>query len=109
MTVQVDDVNNVAQVQQDITTLLRARHHLVGPVSSSQGQRNGRRNPARGLGLGGGFGRPVEVDRKGQPYYIRPPISRAYDAQHRNVYSRVDPCGQPGGAEGRRRQQTSGG
>ena len=66
MTVQVDDVNNVAQVQQDISTLLRARHHLAGPVSSSQGQRNGGRNPARGLGLGGGFGRPVEVDRKGQ-------------------------------------------
>ena len=51
---QVDDVNNVAQVQQDVTTLLRARHHLAGPVPSSQGQQNGGRNPARGLG--GGFG-----------------------------------------------------
>src|SRR6266516_223317 len=29
------------------------------------------------------------------PFLIAP-ISRACDAQHRAVYSRVDPCGQPG-------------
>src|SRR2546427_2694639 len=39
---------------------------------------------------------PHKVDRKGQPYYIRPPIDSACDAQLRNVYSRVDPCDQPG-------------
>lgn len=57
--VQVDDVNNVALVQQDITTLLRTRHHISGSVPSSQGQQNGGfgggGNPVRGLG-GGGFG-----------------------------------------------------
>jgi ABC-type antimicrobial peptide transport system permease subunit len=52
--VQVDDVNNVAQVQQNITTLLRTRHHLTGSVPSSQGQQNGSGNPLRGLGGGGG-------------------------------------------------------
>ena len=31
--VQVDDVNNVAQVEQNITTLLRTRHHLTGPAT----------------------------------------------------------------------------
>lgn len=54
--VQVDDVNNVAQVQQNITTLLRTRHHLRGSVSSSQGQQFGGGNPLRGLGGGGGGG-----------------------------------------------------
>lgn len=55
---QVDDVNNIAQVQQDITTLLRARHHLRGPAPSS-GQQNGS-SPAGGnpaIGLGGNPGR----------------------------------------------------
>ena len=36
--VQVDDVNNVALVQQNITTLLRTRHHLTGPAPSSTGR-----------------------------------------------------------------------
>src|SRR5205823_8098728 len=36
-----------------------------------------------------------KVDRKGQPYYIRP-CHPTPDAPHRTVYSRVDPCGQPG-------------
>src|SRR6266480_5675257 len=40
------------------------------------------------------WARPWHVDRKGQPYYIRP--HHTPDAQHRPVYSRVDPCGQPG-------------
>src|SRR5206468_10364347 len=31
-----------------------------------------------------------------QVAHIQPPIDRAYDAQHRVEYSRVDPCGQPG-------------
>lgn len=52
--VQVDNVNNVAQAQQNITTLLRTRHHLRGSVSSSQGQQFGSGNPLRGLGGGGG-------------------------------------------------------
>jgi macrolide transport system ATP-binding/permease protein len=67
--VQVDNVNNVAQVQQDITTLLRARHHLRGPAPT-QGQQNGSfgsgGNPAAGLGGnpvrgfgGGGSGNPA--------------------------------------------------
>jgi putative ABC transport system permease protein len=43
---QVDDANNVAQVEQEITTLLRARHHLRGPAPS-QGQ------PTGGFGAGG--------------------------------------------------------
>ena len=48
--VQVDDVNNVAQVEQNITTLLRTRHHLTGSAPSSQGQQFG----GPGLGIGGG-------------------------------------------------------
>ena len=46
--------------------------------------------------------RPIRVPARvnptvseGQPI-IRPPIGRTCDAAHRNVYSRVDPCGQPG-------------
>ncbi len=51
--VLVDDVNNIAQVQQNITTLLRTRHHLSGAApSSSQNQRNG----GLGAGLTGGAG-----------------------------------------------------
>src|SRR5438552_17881234 len=38
----------------------------------------------------------LQVDRQGQPYYIRPPITRVFDTLHRIVYSRVDPGGQPG-------------
>src|SRR5438477_13123440 len=38
----------------------------------------------------------LQVDRKGQPYYIRP-CHPTPDAAHRTVYSRVDPCGQPSG------------
>ncbi|TMD62057.1 MAG: hypothetical protein E6I97_26955 [Chloroflexi bacterium] len=38
----------------------------------------------------------LQVDRKGQPYYIRP-CHPTPDAAHRTVYSRVDPCGQPWG------------
>jgi ABC-type antimicrobial peptide transport system permease subunit len=54
--VQVDDVNNIAQVQQNITTLLRARHHLSGSAPT-QGQQGSGANPLRGLGGGtGGFG-----------------------------------------------------
>ena len=53
---QVDDVNNVALVEQNITTLLRSRHHLIGPATSSQGQQFGGGNPLRGLGGGGGGG-----------------------------------------------------
>jgi putative ABC transport system permease protein len=49
--VQVDDVNNIAQVEQNITTLLRTRHHLRGPASP-QGQQFGQ--GGRGLGIGGG-------------------------------------------------------
>jgi macrolide transport system ATP-binding/permease protein len=56
---QVDNPNNVTQVQQAITTLLRQRHHLRGP-DPSQGQQNGGfggGNLAGGLGGGGrGFG-----------------------------------------------------
>jgi macrolide transport system ATP-binding/permease protein len=52
---QVDNVNNVSQVQQDITTLLRTRHHLRGPSPSSGQQFGGSGNPLRGVG-GGGFG-----------------------------------------------------
>lgn len=71
--VQVDNVNNVAQVQQDITTLLRARHHLRGSVPS-QGQQNGSfgsgGNPAAGLGGNpvrgfGGGGNPNSGQRNG--------------------------------------------
>jgi len=54
--VQVDDVNNVAQVEQNITTLLRSRHHLTGPATSASGQQSGAGNPLRGLGGGGGGG-----------------------------------------------------
>jgi putative ABC transport system permease protein len=43
---QVDDANNGTQVEQEITTLLRARHHLRGSASS-QGQ------AFRGFGGGG--------------------------------------------------------
>jgi len=51
--VLVDNVNNIAQVQQNITTLLRTRHHLSGAApSSSQNQRNG----GLGSGLAGGGG-----------------------------------------------------
>ncbi len=53
--VQVDNVNNVTLVEQNITTLLRSRHRLTGPVPFSQGQQFGGGNPLRGLG-GGGFG-----------------------------------------------------
>jgi ABC-type antimicrobial peptide transport system permease subunit len=59
--VQVDDVNNVAQVQQDITTQLRALHHLKGP-DPSQGQQNG--------GFGGG-GNPVAGLGGGNPVRIQ--------------------------------------
>jgi macrolide transport system ATP-binding/permease protein len=52
--VQVDDVNNVALVEQNITTLLRTRHHLSGPATSSSAQQFGGGNPLRGLGGGGG-------------------------------------------------------
>ncbi len=54
--VQVDDVNNVALVEQNITTLLRTRHHLSGPATSASGQQFGAGNPLRGLGGGGGGG-----------------------------------------------------
>ncbi len=54
--VQVDDVNNVALVEQNITTLLRTRHHITGPATSSSGQQLGGGNPLRGLGGGGGGG-----------------------------------------------------
>jgi ABC-type antimicrobial peptide transport system permease subunit len=54
--VQVDDVNNVALVEQNITTLLRSRHHLSGPATSSSGSQFGAGNPLRGLGGGGGGG-----------------------------------------------------
>src|SRR5438034_1548951 len=54
--VQVDDVNNVAQVQQNITTLLRTRHHLAGSAPSSTGQQFGGGNVLRGLGGGGNGG-----------------------------------------------------
>ena len=54
--VQVDDVNNVALVEQNITTLLRTRHHITGPATSSSGQQFGGGNPLRGLGGGGGGG-----------------------------------------------------
>ncbi len=55
--VQVDDVNNVALVQQNITTLLRTRYHLRDLAPSSTGKQfgGGSSNPLRGLG-GGGFG-----------------------------------------------------
>ena len=59
--VQVDDVNNIAQVQQNITTLLRARHHLRGSAST-QGQQGsgGRLLPGLGGGgAGGGSGNPT--------------------------------------------------
>jgi macrolide transport system ATP-binding/permease protein len=55
--VQVDNVNNVAQVQQNITTLLRTRHHLRGPAPSSTGQQFGGGNVLGGLGGGGNGGR----------------------------------------------------
>src|SRR6266536_2714007 len=55
--VQVDDVNNVSQVQQNITTLLRTRHHLTGPAPSSTGQQFGGGNVLGGLGGGGNGGR----------------------------------------------------
>src|SRR6266496_6552199 len=55
--VQVDDVNNVAQVQQNITTLLRTRHHLRGSAPSSTGQQFGGGNVLGGLGGGGNGGR----------------------------------------------------
>lgn len=51
--VQVDDVNNIAQVQQNITTLLRARHHLRGSAPT-QGQQGSGASPLRGLGGGAG-------------------------------------------------------
>ena len=54
--VQVDDVNNVALVEQNITTLLRTRHHISGPATSASGQQFGAGNPLRGLGGGGGGG-----------------------------------------------------
>jgi ABC-type antimicrobial peptide transport system permease subunit len=54
--VQVDNVNNVAQVQQNITTLLRTRHHLRGPAPSSTGQQFGGGNVLGGLGGGGNGG-----------------------------------------------------
>src|SRR5437868_4897417 len=38
---------------------------------------------------------PLKVDREGQPYYIRAPITGVCNGAHRPVYSRVDPCGQP--------------
>jgi len=55
--VQVDDVNSVAQVQQNITTLLRTRHHLSGSAPSSTGQQFGGGNVLGGLGGGGNGGR----------------------------------------------------
>ena len=54
--VQVDNVNNVTQVEQNITTLLRTRHHLSGSAPSTSGQQFGSGNPLRGLGGGGGGG-----------------------------------------------------
>jgi macrolide transport system ATP-binding/permease protein len=54
--VQVDDVNNVTLVEQNITTLLRARHHLTGPATTSPSQQFGGGNPLRGFGGGGGGG-----------------------------------------------------
>src|SRR6266700_5812580 len=55
--VQVHDVNNVAQVQQNITTLLRTRNHLRGSAPSSTGQQFGGGNVLGGLGGGGNGGR----------------------------------------------------
>jgi ABC-type antimicrobial peptide transport system permease subunit len=58
--VQVDDVNNIAQVQQNITTLLRARHHLRGSASTQVQQGSGGRLlPGLGGGAGGGSGNPT--------------------------------------------------
>ncbi|HEV2583019.1 MAG TPA: FtsX-like permease family protein, partial [Ktedonobacteraceae bacterium] len=48
--VLVDDINNITQVQQEITTLLRARHHLTGPAPSTSSQ------PIAGFGAGAGGG-----------------------------------------------------
>jgi putative ABC transport system permease protein len=64
--VQVDDVNNIAQVQQNITTLLRARHHLRGSAST-QGQQGsgGRLLPGLGGGAGGGSGNPTRGSGSG--------------------------------------------
>ncbi|HTK09891.1 MAG TPA: ABC transporter permease [Ktedonobacteraceae bacterium] len=56
--VQVDDVNNIALVQQQITTLLRSRHHLAGPDPALT-QQNGTTRTGSALGggaLGGGGG-----------------------------------------------------
>ena len=64
--VQVDDVNNIAQVQQNITTLLRARHHLRGsaPTQGQQGS-GGKLLPGLGGGAGGGSGNPTRGSGSG--------------------------------------------
>ncbi|HVB74438.1 MAG TPA: ABC transporter permease [Ktedonobacteraceae bacterium] len=57
---QVDDVNNVAVVQQNITALLRVRHHLGGatPTQSQQSGKSGvGTNPLAGLGGSNAGGR----------------------------------------------------
>jgi macrolide transport system ATP-binding/permease protein len=62
--VQVDDVNNIAQAQQDITTLLRSRHHLRGPDPSQTQKKGGSSGGAPvpilgGGGKGSGGGKPT--------------------------------------------------
>jgi macrolide transport system ATP-binding/permease protein len=52
---QIDDVSNVNQVQQDITTLLRSRHKLAGP-DPSLGKQTGTTGGSLGSSLGGGTG-----------------------------------------------------
>jgi ABC-type antimicrobial peptide transport system permease subunit len=57
--VQVDNINDVAQAQQDITTLLRMRHNLPGPDPSTLQNNSSQRSPLLGGGpvyQGGGGG-----------------------------------------------------
>ena len=50
---QIDTVNDIAQAQQDITSLLRTRHHLRGPDPSQTPTANRSGNTGN---LGGAFG-----------------------------------------------------
>ncbi|MBV9229908.1 MAG: ABC transporter permease [Chloroflexi bacterium] len=54
--VQVDNINDITQTQQYVTSILRARHHLAGPDPSLQSGANGQRSGSLGAGLTGGGG-----------------------------------------------------
>ena len=54
--VQVDSIDNVAQAQEDVTALLRSRHHLAGADPALLQTRTAQRSALLGGGGGGGNG-----------------------------------------------------